>query len=83
MLHLLYTVLIGFVAGLIARAVTPGDNKLGFFMTAALGIAGSLLATYLGDLLGWYHAGQGAGFLASIVGGVVLLLIYDMVRRKA
>ena len=82
-MHLIWTVLIGFVVGLLARFLTPGEDKLGFFMTAALGIGGSLASTYLGQALGWYQAGQGAGFLASLVGAIVLLVVYNMLRKKA
>lgn len=82
-MHLLWTVLIGFVVGLLARFLTPGDDKMGIFLTAALGIAGSLIATYVGHALGWYVAGQGAGFLASLVGAIVLLAIFHIVRKKS
>jgi uncharacterized membrane protein YeaQ/YmgE (transglycosylase-associated protein family) len=82
-MHIVWTILIGFVAGLIARAVMPGNQSMGFFLTAALGIAGSLVATYVGDALHWYSAGQGAGFIASVVGAVVLLAIYGLVARKS
>jgi uncharacterized membrane protein YeaQ/YmgE (transglycosylase-associated protein family) len=81
-MHLIWTILIGFVAGLIARAVTPGAGPTGFFITAALGIAGSLLANFVGQSLGWYGQGHWAGFLASIVGAVVLLIVYNLVTRK-
>jgi uncharacterized membrane protein YeaQ/YmgE (transglycosylase-associated protein family) len=82
-MHLIWTILIGFVVGLLARFLTPGDDKLGFFMTSALGIGGSLAVTYLGHALGWYSAGQGAGFLASLLGAVVLLFVYNIIRKKA
>jgi len=81
-MHIVWTVLIGFVAGLVARAVMPGTQTMGFFLTTAFGIAGSLIATYIGAALKWYHAGQGAGFIASVVGAVVLLAIYSLVARK-
>jgi uncharacterized membrane protein YeaQ/YmgE (transglycosylase-associated protein family) len=82
-MHLIWTILIGFVVGLLARFLMPGDDKMGFFMTTALGVAGSLVATYAGHFLGWYSAGQGAGFLASLVGAIVLLFIYHLVRKSA
>ena len=82
-MQLVWTVLIGFVVGVLARFLTPGEDKLGFFMTAALGIAGSLLVTYAGHALGWYVAGEGAGFIASVIGAVILLLIYHAVRKKS
>ena len=80
---IIWTILIGFVAGLLARAVMPGNQSMGFFLTAVLGIAGSLAATYLGQAMGWYAAGAGAGFLASVVGAVVVLVIYGLVTRKS
>ena len=83
MMHLIWTILIGFVAGLIAKALTPGKGPGGFFLTAVLGIAGSVAATYLGQMLGMYQAGQSAGFIMSIVGAVVLLLAYHLVTRNS
>ena len=82
MFSLLWAIIIGFIAGLIARAIHPGDDKAGFFMTAALGIAGSLLATYGGRLLGLYADGSSAGIIASIIGAIVILFIYNMIRSK-
>ncbi|HVO05339.1 MAG TPA: GlsB/YeaQ/YmgE family stress response membrane protein [Burkholderiaceae bacterium] len=80
-MHLVWTILIGFVAGLIAKAVTPGAGPSGFFMTAVLGIAGSVVATYLGQVLGWYSPGHPAGLIASVIGAVVLLVGYHLVTR--
>jgi uncharacterized membrane protein YeaQ/YmgE (transglycosylase-associated protein family) len=82
MLHLIWVILIGFVAGLIAKALTPGAGPSGFFMTSALGIAGSLIATYLGQALGLYTQGNAAGFIASIIGAIVLLLGYHLFTRN-
>lgn len=82
MLHLIWTILIGFVAGLIAKMMIPGKGPGGFFMTAALGIVGSVAATYLGQALGFYTPGQPAGFIASIVGAALLLLVYHLVTRN-
>jgi len=81
-MHLIWTILIGFLAGLVAKAITPGSGPGGFFLTAALGIAGSLAATYLGQFLGWYHEGQSAGFIGAIVGAVILLGAYHLATRK-
>lgn len=81
-MHLLWIILIGFVAGLIAKLITPGTWPGGFFLTAALGIGGSLAATYLGQFLGWYQPGQSAGFIGAIVGAIVLLGVYHLVARK-
>ena len=74
--------MIGFVAGLLARAVLPGNNSMGFFLTAILGIAGSLIATYLGQFAGWYAAGAGAGFIASVIGAIALLALVQLVMNK-
>jgi uncharacterized membrane protein YeaQ/YmgE (transglycosylase-associated protein family) len=80
--HLIWTILIGFVAGLVAKMLTPGSGPGGFFLTAALGIAGSLAATYLGQLAGLYSAGQSAGFIGAVIGAVVLLLVYHLATKK-
>lgn len=82
MFSLIGTIIVGFVVGLIARAVKPGDDKLGWVMTIVLGIAGALVAGYLGRALGWYNAGEPAGWIASVVGAVILLVIYSMVRSR-
>ena len=79
--HIIWTILIGFIAGLLARAVLPGNNSMGFILTAVLGIAGSLVATYAGQAMGWYSAGAGAGFIASVVGAAVLLGVWHLVSR--
>jgi uncharacterized membrane protein YeaQ/YmgE (transglycosylase-associated protein family) len=79
---ILYTLLIGLVIGFIARAVMPGEQKLGWIMTAVLGVAGSFVATYAGQALGLYAAGSTAGWIASVVGAIILLIIYGMVQKK-
>jgi len=79
--HIIWTILIGFIAGLLARAVLPGNNSMGFILTAVLGIAGSLVATYAGQAMGWYAEGAGAGFIASVVGAAVLLGAWHLVSR--
>lgn len=83
MMSVLGTIFIGLIVGFIARAVKPGDDKLGWIMTAVLGVAGSFLAGYAGKASGFYQAGQVAGFVASIVGAVVLLFVYALVKSKA
>jgi uncharacterized membrane protein YeaQ/YmgE (transglycosylase-associated protein family) len=83
MLSLISTIVIGFVVGLIARAVKPGDDKLGLIMTAVLGVAGSFVASYAGEALGLYKQGDAAGFIASVVGAVILLVIYGLVVKKS
>ena len=70
-------------AGLIARALHPGEDKAGFIVTTLLGIAGSLLATYGGRLLGLYGENSAAGFIASVIGAVIVLFIYNLVSKKA
>ncbi len=79
---IIWTIVIGFVVGLIARAILPGNQPLGYIWTTILGILGSLGATYLGQALGWYDAGSTAGFIASVVGAIILLIIYGMVAKK-
>ncbi len=80
---ILWTLLIGFVCGLLARALKPGNDKLGFFMTIVLGIGGAVLARYIGGAVGWYGPGDAAGFIASVVGAIVLLAIYGMSKKKS
>ncbi|VTU40681.1 Transglycosylase associated protein [Variovorax sp. PBS-H4] len=81
-MSIVWTILIGFVAGLVARAIKPGDDSAGFIVTTLIGIAGSLIATYLGQAMGWYHAGEGAGFIASVVGAIVLLFVWGLLKRR-
>jgi uncharacterized membrane protein YeaQ/YmgE (transglycosylase-associated protein family) len=79
---LIWTIVIGFVAGLIARALMPGPNPMGFVLTAVLGIVGALVASFLGRALGWYGAGEGAGLIASVIGAILVLVVYGWVARK-
>ena len=79
---ILWTLLIGFVAGLLARALKPGDDKLGFFMTILLGIGGALLARVIGLTVGWYGPNEATGFIASVIFAIVLLVLYGMLRKK-
>ena len=79
---IIWTLLIGFVVGLLAKMLTPGRDPSGFFITAAIGIVGSLLATYGGQALGLYQAGQPAGFIGSLIGAIILLAIYHLVSRR-
>ena len=83
MLSLLGTLIVGFIVGLVARALKPGDDKLGIVMTALLGVAGAFLANYAGAALGWYREGEAAGWIASVVGAVVLLALYGLVKGRA
>ena len=79
---IIWTIFIGFIAGLLARALKPGDDKLSFLWTIVLGVGGALLAWWVGGLLGWYQPGQPAGFIASVIGAIVLLAIYAAARKK-
>ena len=76
-----YMAVIGFIVGLIARAVLPGTQSLGIILTAVLGIAGSYAAGFLGEALGLYQAGQGAGFIGSVIGAVLLLFIVSKLKK--
>ncbi|MFP3552817.1 GlsB/YeaQ/YmgE family stress response membrane protein [Paraburkholderia sp. SIMBA_049] len=82
MLSLIGTIVVGLIVGLIARALKPGDDSMGLIMTIIIGIAGSLIAGYAGRALGWYQPGQAAGWIASIIGAIILLVIYHLVRRR-
>lgn len=81
-MSIIWTIVVGFVVGLIARAVMPGEQKLGLVLTTVLGVVGSLVAGYLGQAIGLYQAGQGAGFIGSIVGALILLFGYGLLSRK-
>jgi uncharacterized membrane protein YeaQ/YmgE (transglycosylase-associated protein family) len=83
-MQLIGTILIGFVVGLLARAVMPGRDPLGFILTALLGIGGALLGKYLGQALGIYHENDPVGLIGSLVGALILLFIYNQfVKRRA
>ena len=75
------TIVIGFIVGLLAKFLTPGRDPGGFIITILIGIAGSLLATYGGQALGLYTAGEPAGFVGSLIGAVILLLLYRLLTR--
>lgn len=81
-MHLIWIILIGFLAGLVARMLTPGRGPSGFFLTAGLGIVGALAATFLGQALGWYRQGQSAGFIGAVLGAVILLALYHLATRR-
>jgi uncharacterized membrane protein YeaQ/YmgE (transglycosylase-associated protein family) len=79
----IWTIIIGFVAGVIAKFIMPGDNEpSGFVLTTILGIVGAFVATWLGQALGWYSANQGAGFIGAIVGAIIVLFIYGMIAKR-
>jgi uncharacterized membrane protein YeaQ/YmgE (transglycosylase-associated protein family) len=73
---------VGFFVGLVARAIVPGQQQLGWILTACLGIGGASVANLLGQALGFYRAGQVAGFLASVLGAVLVLVVYGMLTQK-
>ena len=80
---ILWTILIGFIAGVLAKLITPGDNEpIGFILTTILGIVGAFVATYLGQALGWYQAGQGAGLIGATIGAVIVLLIWGAIAGR-
>ncbi|MBX7020604.1 GlsB/YeaQ/YmgE family stress response membrane protein, partial [Providencia rettgeri] len=72
-------IVVGFIVGLLARAIMPGDQKMGWIMTSILGIVGAFVAGYLGQAMGWYVPGEGAGWIGSIVGAIIVLFIYGLV----
>ncbi|QHE86005.1 GlsB/YeaQ/YmgE family stress response membrane protein [Hydrogenophaga sp. BPS33] len=82
MMSILATLFIGLIAGFIARAIKPGDDGMGWIMTAILGVAGSFLAGYLGAALGLYQPGEAVGFIASVIGAIILLVIYGFFKKK-
>ena len=80
---ILWTIIIGFVAGIIAKFLHPGPNEpSGFILTTLLGVGGAFLATYLGQALGWYRPGEGAGLIGAVVGAIIVLVIWSMVARR-
>jgi uncharacterized membrane protein YeaQ/YmgE (transglycosylase-associated protein family) len=80
---ILWTILIGFVAGVLAKLITPGDNEpSGFILTTILGIVGAFVATYLGQALGWYEAGQGAGLIGATIGAIIVLLVWGAIAGR-
>jgi uncharacterized membrane protein YeaQ/YmgE (transglycosylase-associated protein family) len=76
------TIFVGLIVGALARLVLPGDQKLGWILTCVVGIAGSMLAGFVGQALGWYTVGQTAGWIASVLGAVVLLVVIGKLRGK-
>jgi uncharacterized membrane protein YeaQ/YmgE (transglycosylase-associated protein family) len=78
-MHILGTIIIGFLAGLIAKFLMPGRDPGGFIVTILLGIAGAFIATYLGQAVGWYRADEGAGFIGAVVGSIIILLVYRLI----
>jgi uncharacterized membrane protein YeaQ/YmgE (transglycosylase-associated protein family) len=82
-LHLIGTTIIGFLAGVVAKLLTPGRDPGGFIVTIILGIIGAFVATYLGQAVGWYRADEGAGFIGAVVGAIIVLAIYHFIQRRS
>jgi uncharacterized membrane protein YeaQ/YmgE (transglycosylase-associated protein family) len=81
---ILWLIIIGFVAGIIAKFLHPGSNEpSGFILTTLLGIVGAFVATYLGQALGWYHAGEGAGLIGAVVGAIIVLVVWSFFARRS
>jgi len=83
MLNLLWMAIIGLIVGAIARLLMPGKDPGGIFITMLLGIAGSLIAGYLGRAVGWYQEGQSAGLIMSVIGAIILLAIYRLIKGRS
>jgi uncharacterized membrane protein YeaQ/YmgE (transglycosylase-associated protein family) len=81
---ILWTIIIGFIVGVIAKFIMPGDKAepRGFILTTVLGVVGAFVATWLGQAVGWYKFGEGAGFIGSIVGAIILLFVYGLVMGR-
>ena len=82
-MHILWTILIGLVAGALARLIVPGKESGGFLVSIILGIVGALVATFLGRAVGWYQVGESAGFIGATVGAIIVLVVYHALRRKS
>ena len=83
-MSIIWTIIIGFIAGIVAKFLHPGSSNepSGFILTAALGIVGAFVATYLGQAIGWYRAGEGAGFIGAIVGAIIVLAVWGFIAPK-
>jgi uncharacterized membrane protein YeaQ/YmgE (transglycosylase-associated protein family) len=80
---IIWTIIIGFVAGVIAKFIMPGKNEpSGFILTTILGIVGAVVASYLGRALGWYAPGEGAGLIGAVVGAIVILFVYGLIAKR-
>ena len=80
---IIWTIVIGFVAGVIAKFIMPGSNEpSGFVLTTILGIVGAVVASYLGRALGWYAPGEGAGLIGAVVGAIVILFVYGLIAKR-
>jgi uncharacterized membrane protein YeaQ/YmgE (transglycosylase-associated protein family) len=83
-MHNLWLIVIGFIAGVIAKFLHPGGNEpSGFILTTLLGIAGAFVATYIGQALGWYQANEGAGLIGAVVGAIIVLVVWSLFARRS
>jgi len=82
-MNIIWTILLGLAAGIIAKFIYPGKEKMGWIVTTLLGIAGSFVATYLGQWLKIYQSGETAGFIGAIVGALILLFVYGLIKKRA
>ncbi|HVZ08938.1 MAG TPA: GlsB/YeaQ/YmgE family stress response membrane protein [Rhodopila sp.] len=82
-MHIIGTIVIGFIVGVIAKLLMPGRDPGGFIVTTLLGIVGAFVATYLGQAIGWYRPDQAAGFIGAVVGAIILLIVYRLLARRS
>lgn len=80
---LIWTIIIGFVVGVLAKFLHPGRDNMGFIMTTLIGIAGAFVATYVGQAIGWYEPGQGAGLIGATIGAIIILVIYGRFAQRS
>lgn len=81
-MHLLWTIVVGLVVGILAKMLMPGRDPGGFIITILLGVAGAFIATYIGQHFGWYREGQPAGFIGAILGAILILIVYRLIKRR-
>jgi len=82
-MHIIWTILLGLAAGIVAKLIYPGKENMNWIWTIILGIAGSFVGTYLGKMVGIYQPGETAGFIGAVVGALILLFVYNLIRKKA
>ena len=82
-MHIIWTIIVGLIVGVVAKFIHPGKESMGFIMTAVLGIGGSVFATFIGQALGLYQAGSTAGFIGAVIGAIILLVIYGALKGRA
>jgi uncharacterized membrane protein YeaQ/YmgE (transglycosylase-associated protein family) len=80
---IIWTIIIGLLAGIVAKLLMPGKDPGGFIITTVLGVAGAFLATWLGQAVGWYTQGEAAGFIGAVVGAIIILAAYRLIRRRS